>query len=153
MEQETPFNVYYEKLQAQKIKNCQIQSNEDNLERGVNTDEIETADAFNHFPEDRSVDYFKLKREQDMYAIGEDVKEYDAADLAKRLNNLVVQSTPVLETLIVENQEFANFENPKAKEQKSFEEKMRFKLPDLALKILDCSLDEVTQISSFDMIP
>ena len=42
MEQETPFNVYYEKLQAQKIKNCQIQSNEDNLERGVNTDEIET---------------------------------------------------------------------------------------------------------------
>lgn len=41
-----------------------IQSNGDNLDREVNTEEIRMDDAFQQFPDDVGVNYWKLKRKE-----------------------------------------------------------------------------------------
>ncbi len=62
---QTPHDLYFDKLKKANIKNMQIQSNEGNVDWEINTDDIDTKDTFNQFPEDVGTDYWKLRWDED----------------------------------------------------------------------------------------
>ena len=98
-------------------------------------------------------DYFKLRKEANEYADGEEKENADDARNAIKLANYIIKSTPVFEAVLEENLEFANLENPKAKNMKSYEERIKFKLPEVVLSLLDASLVKVNQLTAFDSAP
>ena len=51
--------LHFDRLKSGQILNKQLQSNDDNVEREIMTDEIETEDVHNQFPEDIGTDYWK----------------------------------------------------------------------------------------------
>ena len=100
----------------------QIQSNGDNLDREVNTEDITTNDVFQQFPEDVGINYWKLKKTANYLGdVKEEELDFKSERAAINLNNFMQNATPVMEAVLEENIEMANLDKPKAKEKSPFE--------------------------------
>lgn len=112
---QTAHDQYFNKLQTFKIHNEMIQSNDDNIERDIQTDEIEQTTLAMQCPED----LFETKK-----SVNQD------------LDGFISRVTPVMEMVLEENIQLADLANPQAKNKNPVEQKAKISCPIDLLKVI-----------------
>lgn len=151
LQPQTPNDLYFDKLKTHQIQSVPVQSNDDNVDREIGTDEIETAEAFNQYPEDVGTNYWKMKKQE----LGQ--THYDEQEnkqkAASNLEKLLTQATPVFDEVLTENVELADLIKPKASTLASHSLKARVAIPQRILGHLGVKSQKLKATATFDSAP
>jgi hypothetical protein len=112
-------DMYFNKLQTHKIHNEMVQSNDDNIDRDVQTDAIEETDVACQAPEDLFV-----------------VDKTVITNTVQDLNGFINRITPTMEVVLDENIQLLDLLNPAAQNKNPVEKKAEVTCPNDLLIVL-----------------
>jgi hypothetical protein len=112
-------DMYFNKLQTHKIHNEMIQSNDDNINRDVQTDAIEETEVACQAPED-------------LFVVDKNVVTNTVQDL----NGFINRITPTMEVVLDENIQLLDLLNPAAQNKNPVEKKAEVTCPNDLLIVL-----------------
>jgi hypothetical protein len=112
-------DMYFNKLQTHKIHNEMVQSNDDNINRDVQTDPIEETEVACQAPED-------------LFVVDKNVVTNTVQDL----NGFINRITPTMEVVLDENIQLLDLLNPAAQNKNPVEKKAEVTCPNDLLIVL-----------------
>ena len=136
LKSQTAQDLYFNKLQTFKIQNEMIQTNDDNIERDIQTDPIDEKIVQAQVPEDLFEKSTTTK-----------------AMIKQDLNGFIQRVTPVIEMIWEENIQLADLLNPSAKSKSPVEQKAKISFPNDLLKVLRSKIVYVSCTHSFETAP